>query len=240
MDYLKHYGSLIARAKSREKPAQYTERHHVIPRCMGGSNSASNLVILTPEEHFVAHQLLVKLHPDHAGLRFAAHFVASMNNKRHGWIRRGVARAARAQAIEQWRDPAHKALISERNTGKRATCQTKDRLSAALKAHFASPTARKKLSDGTKAQFSDPQQRARLSSSVKTLWSDPEYRAKLVGKRRSEEARHRMSEGCLARPVLVCPHCGKEGKGGNMKRYHFEKCFSLNQLLKGAEQCQTR
>lgn len=26
----------------------------------------------------------------------------------------------------------------------------------------------------------------------------------------------------------ICPHCGKKGKGGNMTRYHFDKCKLLN------------
>lgn len=38
----------------------FTERHHIIPRCMGGSNDNSNIVRLTPREHFIAHCLLVK------------------------------------------------------------------------------------------------------------------------------------------------------------------------------------
>lgn len=32
------------------------------------------------------------------------------------------------------------------------------------------------------------------------------------------------------RPVLTCPHCGKQGKNpGNMRRYHFDKCKTVNQ-----------
>jgi group I intron endonuclease len=27
--------------------------------------------------------------------------------------------------------------------------------------------------------------------------------------------------------VRICPHCGKEGKGGNMTRYHFENCKAI-------------
>lgn len=37
------------------------ERHHIIPKSLGGSNKKDNLVILTCREHFVAHQLLVKI-----------------------------------------------------------------------------------------------------------------------------------------------------------------------------------
>jgi hypothetical protein len=27
--------------------------------------------------------------------------------------------------------------------------------------------------------------------------------------------------------LVTCPHCGKSGKGGNMTRYHFDKCQTL-------------
>ncbi len=37
---------------------EYFEEHHVIPRSLGGSNSWRNLVLLTPEEHYVCHSLL--------------------------------------------------------------------------------------------------------------------------------------------------------------------------------------
>jgi group I intron endonuclease len=42
--------------------------------------------------------------------------------------------------------------------------------------------------------------------------ADPEFRAKL-------------SEACKGkREVVQCPHCGLQGGGGNMHRYHFDKC----------------
>jgi hypothetical protein len=39
----------------------YTEKHHIIPKCLGGSNEKSNLVKLTAREHFVCHLLLTKM-----------------------------------------------------------------------------------------------------------------------------------------------------------------------------------
>jgi hypothetical protein len=30
----------------------------------------------------------------------------------------------------------------------------------------------------------------------------------------------------IARPKLVCPHCGKQGGSGNMQRWHFDNCSS--------------
>lgn len=29
----------------------YYEKHHILPRCLGGKNYNSNLVLLTPKEH---------------------------------------------------------------------------------------------------------------------------------------------------------------------------------------------
>ena len=40
----------------------YYERHHIIPRCCGGTNEEDNLILLTAREHFLAHYLLTKLY----------------------------------------------------------------------------------------------------------------------------------------------------------------------------------
>jgi hypothetical protein len=92
MDYFKHYTLLIERARDRALH-EYGEVHHVLPRCMGGEDSEDNLVILTPEEHYVAHQLLVKMYPDIYRLAHAANMmcVNRTTNKLYGWVRRRLA-----------------------------------------------------------------------------------------------------------------------------------------------------
>jgi|FreactTroBogLake_1042271.scaffolds.fasta_scaffold07432_2 hypothetical protein len=93
MDYKKHYDALIERAKLRNISV-YTEKHHIIPRCLGGNNDKDNIVKLTPEEHFIAHQLLVKIYPNHDGLVWAAvQMTGHWNGKRsqnkfYGWLKR--------------------------------------------------------------------------------------------------------------------------------------------------------
>lgn len=91
MDYLKHYNLLIERGLTRQTSV-YTENHHIIPRCLGGSDDESNLVQLTPEEHYVAHQLLVKIYPDNKNLAFAANMMCTNRptNKLYGWIRKRI------------------------------------------------------------------------------------------------------------------------------------------------------
>jgi hypothetical protein len=58
--YTRWYYNIIDRARSRA-PAGYIEKHHIIPRSLGGDNSKDNLVGLTAREHFVCHLLLTKM-----------------------------------------------------------------------------------------------------------------------------------------------------------------------------------
>ena len=61
MDYQKHYNKLIQNAIMNPYEG-YTENHHIIPKCMGGDDSKSNLVKLSAKQHFVAHHLLCKIY----------------------------------------------------------------------------------------------------------------------------------------------------------------------------------
>lgn len=58
--YTKIYYQIITRAVSREIP-QLTQKHHIVPKSLGGSNNKTNLVHLTFREHFIAHWLLTKM-----------------------------------------------------------------------------------------------------------------------------------------------------------------------------------
>lgn len=40
--------------------SRYSERHHIIPKSLGGSNSSDNIVRLPARAHFVAHMLLAR------------------------------------------------------------------------------------------------------------------------------------------------------------------------------------
>jgi hypothetical protein len=92
MNYENIYNTIIERSKNRTL-SEYTEEHHIVPRCLGGTDDSSNLVDLTAEEHYVCHQLLVKMYPNNIRLVNAAMFMVAngMNrrsNKSYGWLRR--------------------------------------------------------------------------------------------------------------------------------------------------------
>jgi hypothetical protein len=46
----------------------------------------------------------------------------------------------------------------------------------------------------------------------------------------SEETKEKQRAANMGRiyPIVKCPHCGKEGKSGAMKQWHFDNCKSLN------------
>lgn len=63
MDYKRIYDQLIENAKERVLPeGVYVERHHIVPRCMGGGDESTNIVKLTFREHAMAHILLARVY----------------------------------------------------------------------------------------------------------------------------------------------------------------------------------
>jgi hypothetical protein len=124
MNYKKIYNALIERAQNRTIDG-YTEKHHIIPRCMDGTDDKENLVYLTPEEHYVAHQLLVKMHPEVDKLVFALVVMSGKNpttNKLFGWHRRKLSETQRRLHLGMKLGPQseeHRKAIGDANRGEK-------------------------------------------------------------------------------------------------------------------------
>jgi hypothetical protein len=63
MNYEKIYNQIVT-YRQESCPVGYKEKHHILPKCMNGSNSKDNLVYLTSREHYVCHKLLTKFVAD--------------------------------------------------------------------------------------------------------------------------------------------------------------------------------
>jgi hypothetical protein len=93
LDYKKIYKDFIQNRMSNP-PAddEYCEIHHILPKCMGGSNAKSNLIRLRADDHFFAHLILAKSmkgDPIRGKLWVTVRFMAEiaygkMNRKSHG------------------------------------------------------------------------------------------------------------------------------------------------------------
>lgn len=64
MNYKNIYDKIIKKAKEEElnglRSLGYFEKHHILPKSLGGSNDKENLVKLTAREHFICHALLIR------------------------------------------------------------------------------------------------------------------------------------------------------------------------------------
>ena len=136
MDYQKHYNRLIKRAQDRIL-IERKEEHHIIPECFfinrkrkgpkgwleGNPNAKENLVDLTPEEHYTAHQLLAKIYPNHSGLQFAMRMLCVSatgqirNNKEYGWIKNRISHELSKLHSNKIISAEHKLAVSIANTG---------------------------------------------------------------------------------------------------------------------------
>lgn len=60
MNYRKIYEQ-ITNSRLNNIPSGYKERHHILPKSIGGGDEINNLVYLTAREHFICHYLLTKM-----------------------------------------------------------------------------------------------------------------------------------------------------------------------------------
>lgn len=89
MDYQKIYNSIVIRAKKEERDwsgEKYYERHHIVPKCMGGEGKVRqwrthpNIVVLTAREHFLCHWLLCRIYPENHKLSHAFWFMSKQKS----------------------------------------------------------------------------------------------------------------------------------------------------------------
>ena len=197
MNYQRHYDLLIEKAKSRIIFG-YAEKHHIIPKSLGGSNAKSNIVELTGREHFVAHMMLAKIHGK--GLWQAAVMMKNKSSVQTGRVVNGrlyeIAKKNWADHLRNQKRPAHvMEAVRKASTGRKASNETKAKMSAIRKgrARFGNP-AHWKHSDSAKEKMREahiainsaarlpkmygadnpmqkPENRAKISAAKKAYWA---------------------------------------------------------------------
>lgn len=83
MNYLRIYYQLVSKAAGRPESVIY-EKHHIVPRGLGGPDIPPNIIYLTPKEHVVAHHLLARAYPNEEKLQCGFN-VRSL--KKHNYVR---------------------------------------------------------------------------------------------------------------------------------------------------------
>lgn len=189
MNYANIYNSIIDRALNRDWYSKkkksgknhtecYTETHHIIPKCLGGSNSKDNLAVLTAKEHFIAHYLLTKMyHDDSIILAFII-----MCNRTDG----------KNSNDYQEQKEKFRAITSERMKIESNKPERKELARKVCIDRNTNPNFKKQLKESMTEE-----RRKKISERSKKMWEDSEYKEKhreSMSKVFTEEFKIRMSE----------------------------------------------
>lgn len=75
------YIQRILSSRQNIKVEGLTHRHHIIPKCVGGTNEPSNLIYLYHQEHYETHRLLALENPSNHKLQYAWFLMARPKQK---------------------------------------------------------------------------------------------------------------------------------------------------------------
>lgn len=116
----------------------------------------------------------------------------------------------------------HRKKLSEANKGKYWHSDETKRLAA--------KKASEKLKGRPKPEGFGDKVGARLKGTTMRDDSKEKMRQAWTAERKLAQAERRRKMNA-ARPVIICPQCGKQGThSGNMRRYHFDNCSSTSTM----------
>lgn len=251
--YTKWYYAIISAAQHRQIIG-YVEKHHIVPRSIGGSDLENNLVCLTAREHFICHLLLTKMTIGHHRelMKFAVGKFIQAAPGQH-------------RSFTSWEYQIIREHISMARTGKKHSDVTKKKMSEKAKGRIPwnkgvvgivhSQESNQKRSATMKGRSISIEHKAKISNSK---YGKP---SGMLGKQHplkgtkgnwqhSEETKKKLSDQKRGVPLsaehvenltianrisgynrrgvkqqqVECPHCHKVGGKSMMTRYHFDNC----------------
>ena len=202
--YLKWYLSLIYKEYQLDV---YSEKHHILPRSLGGDNSKNNIVNIPARVHFICHKLLVKMLIDSKHRKCMIHalnMLAKANNgnqsrykitsSEYQQIKELLSNSMKGENNPNYGKPAH-------NRGKTHTPETRQKLSEANKNWNTKNPGKRKgkvVSEETKERMRHP---------------------------KSEAGRENIRSAAKNKEKFKCTYCGILCIKGNLIRWHEENCL---------------
>ncbi len=196
--YIERYINIVSKFKERnllKKEHLGFHSHHIVPKCLSGTNEKSNIVVLSPREHFIIHHLLWKAFPK-TGLAFA------FKSMVHGTKRYGSNKIT-SRVYESLRLDQHyiqkgkkRSLETRRKLSEAAkkrdspSEETRRKMSEAQKGKKLSEESIRKTAEGTRGQKRSEETKRKISEAKKGKKLSEESK----GKKRSEETRRKMSD----------------------------------------------
>ena len=244
--YKRWYEQIVQRAKDRVLNGYY-ERHHILPRSLGGLDISENIVCLTAREHFICHWLLTKftvgesrdkmiyalrmMRTNNSGQRYTSKITARVYEN----LKTDYSEIQRQRILGE-NNPMYgkKFYRSEEGRIKQAQSVSGDNNGA------KQPQSRKKISEskkGVKRKSFSEEWKQKMSEAHKgeknhrygvkvSEETRAKISAKMKGRKQSDEEKARRSASNLGKtkPKKLCPHCEQMIAVNTYTRWHGDNC----------------
>lgn len=244
--YTNWYQAITERARTRNIDS-YTERHHIQPHSLGGTDDKDNLVDLTAREHFICHWLLTKMHTGEAkskmiyalngmkrGNEFAQRYETKITARVYENLKKEFSKVH--SATMKGRTPWNKGvpITEEQREKNRIAATGKKRSQESIAMAVAKQTGQKrsqetkdKIRNALKGKTKGPMsEEEKIKRSLGNLGK---AKPKVMGKKLSETVAAQLAAGThyTQQPKQTCPHCGVQASKARYNAFHGDKCKHL-------------
>lgn len=158
----------------------YTERHHIVPKSLGGTDCKDNLVRLTAREHSLCHLMLVRMTEGTAKKKMAYAANATLKCRRFGQVKISTRMYEKAKADYADarrgvpRSETTKARLSKAHQGKKLSDEHRRSIgtgvSRRFEQHGCTAITRKKLREANLGKRLSDETREKISTTSKGRW----------------------------------------------------------------------
>lgn len=174
---------------------EYHERHHITPKCVGGTDEEENLIDLYAREHFIAHKLLAEENPNNNKLVYAWTMMSwakredqyryEVTPEEYEDAKKALSLLSSQLGKERWSIPENNPMF-----GKHHSEEFKQKQSERAKARFQNPEERKRLSELAKNRSDEWHEKQRKSH----IGLQAGDKNPMFGRKHTEESKRKNSE----------------------------------------------
>ena len=194
MNYQRIYNQIIERAKTRQLEG-YKEKHHIMPRCIGGLDTKENLIELTAREHFLCHRLLCEIYPQNDKLKYALWLMTTgkrrwktsdsynINSRVYENIKLGFSNMMKTKKHKLGRTHSEETKLKQSlsHLGKKDSEETKKKKSQIKLGHIKDNEWKKNLSEAASKSFGRPILQKDLNGNIIKEWETGKKAATELG-----------------------------------------------------------
>lgn len=240
--YKNWYNQIIANGKPHRLEGY--ERHHILPKSLGGTDESSNLIFITAREHFICHWLLIKIHPtgeEHWKMLNALRMMRAENPNQKRYSTKITSRvyaklkeeysALQSERVAGKNNPnfgkywteEQKQVQSKKIKGRKQPLAEKQRQKAAMTGRKRAPFSEewlKKLSEAKRGSGNNMYGKQHSEETKQKM------REKAIGRKQDPEVVKRKADAIRGskREKKLCPYCQQLVAVNTYPRWHGDNC----------------